>query len=265
MPAHFSGRTASTSRLAPVALVGLVIAVLSALLTTVPAQGAVPVAARVTTAGETGDAVTLTTHDVAGYNVPCFQATVVVTQHFDASTAPTWSGRWSALAQVEDPGGELHNRSYDGIAGSQPLSFQLCSEYGLAGTYRVNVSWNQYDANGDSIAQGDTFGSFVYTLKPRSASRLSVAKKPYGRTGWTFTGRLDRVGKPYARQGVQIWIRWRGSWTNFEETKRTNDRGRVSWHTKSRLRKNTYVFQLRYPGNVTTKPARSTTFRLQGR
>lgn len=118
---------------------------------------------------------------------------------------------------------------------------------------------------GVSIAEGSTLGFFQYTFQPRAASHLTVTKTPYGSTGWNFIGRLTRAGKPYARQRVQLWMVWNGSWTNYDETKRTGDRGRVSWHTGRSLGKNSYVFQLRYPGNTRTKPARSTTFRLQGR
>lgn len=267
MPAHFSGPGVSTRHLMPATLLGLVVAVLGVVMATVPAHGAVPApaAARVATAGVTGDAVTVTTRDVSGYRTRCFRATVVVTPRYDASGSGTWDGRWSAVAQIEAPDGELYSRSYDGTAASRSFDFKPCSDYNPAGTYRVVISWQQFDADGVSIAEGYTFGSFRYTLKPRAISRLTVTKSPYGSTGWTFAGRLTRAGKPYARQRVQVWIRLNGSWTNFEETKRTGDRGRVSWHTRGDLRKNRYVLQLRYFGNTSTQPARSAAFRLQGR
>jgi hypothetical protein len=267
MPAHRSGRSAGTRHLITTALVGLVAAVLGVPMATAPAHGAVSTAATapVAKAGTTGDAVTLTTHNESGYNVRCFRTAVEVTPQYDDSDSGTWDGHWSADVTIED-GSQLYSiGSYDGTAASKSFNLRVCDGHGLKRTYDVYVYWVQYDADGAAIVDGVTDGSFTYTLKPRAASRLTVTKDPYGSTGWRFAGRLARAGKPYAHQRVQLFIRWNGSWRDFEETKRTNNRGRVSWHTGRSLGKNHYVFRLRYSGNTTTKPGWSTRFRLNGR
>ncbi len=225
MPTHFSGRSAFTRRLMPAMLMGLVTALLSGILTTASAHGAVTTAAAVPVAktGTTGDAVTATTRNESGYRVRCFKTTVEVGPQYDASDSGTWNGHWRAAVEIA-AGAELYSFDiYDGTAASKSFNFRVCNDYGrgLRGTYDVDVYWEQYDADGANIADGVTQGSLKYTLKPRAASRLTVTKAPYGSTGWRFAGRLARAGKPYAHQRVQLWIRLNGSWRDFEETKRT--------------------------------------------
>ena len=230
---------------------------------TASAAEADPTSAR---AGTTGDVVTLTTRDVATYPDGGTYATFVVTAERDASESGTWSGRWSADVEIIDPDGASTWDYHDGTATSRTMRTYLCRMCGdPTGTYHVHVSWTQYDADDAAVAEGETSGAFRYTIKPRVSTRLTVTKDAYGVNGWRFAGRLTRAGKPFADQRVHLWVRLDGSWYDFDETKRTGDRGRVAWHTARRIPRNTYVWQLRYDGNDTSRPTRSDTFRLPRR
>jgi hypothetical protein len=130
---------------------------------------------------------------------------------------------------------------------------------------KVSAAWEQYDADGLTIASGETTKSFTWRIKPPANSRLRVTKDPHGSTGWKFTGHLTREGRPHKWENVQLWIRLHGYWRNYRETKTTGARGRVSWHTARDIPRNRYVFQLRYVGDKRSQSARSDRFRLPRR
>lgn len=221
---------------------------------------------RVAMSASAASAVTVTVRNVASYRERCVRQTVVVAARHDASTSGTWSGQWSADVAIDDPDGRYaFSDSYSGTARSKTFSFTLCGEYDRPGLYRVQVLWEQYDADYISVATGEARTGFRYSLQPKAASRLVVGKAPYGSTGWRFTGRLTRTGSPYARQPVELWVRINGVWMDFEETKRTAKNGRLVWRTAQSIPRNPYRFQLRYAGNDVTKGARSKVFTLQRR
>lgn len=125
----------------------------------------------------------------------------------------------------------------------------------------------QEGGDGVPIELGTTYADVRYAIKAKTASKLTVAKSPYGASGWRFGSRLTRAGKAYRGRRVELWIRIQGTWLDYEQPKRTNRQGRVSWHTRPDLPKAParYAFQFRFTGDKTTKPARSAVFNLNPR
>jgi hypothetical protein len=120
------------------------------------------------------------------------------------------------------------------------------------------------------VASGTTTSRFTYTRLEKVAAKLRVTKKPYGTNGWRFSTKLTRAGKPMAREFVDLWFKWRGTWRDYEEPKRTNSRGVATWHTAKTLPPEVdqfaqNPFQIRYDGDSRTKRTRSEVFYLRRR
>jgi hypothetical protein len=244
------------------AVAGLVVTLLPVATATAdtPTPSGAPIAAP---AG--GDFFDVTGRNLAVYRDQCGKTTVKMTALGDASGTGTWSGRWSADLTIRDRYGYVTSGYYDTYSTSRSKTLSLCQGIDTAGKYRARVDWVQYNDADKEIAAGTTVDTFRFRIKPRARTTLKVDKKPYGTTGWKFTGTLKRLRKPHKWQRVSLWMRYNGSWVNYDATKTTNRRGRVSWHTRPDLKPNRFLFQLRYKGNKTSKPARSDNFRLSGR
>ncbi|GAA1479009.1 hypothetical protein GCM10009623_34550 [Nocardioides aestuarii] len=216
-------------------------------------------------AGPTG-AVTITANDAATYRGDCVNVPITITSHYDASGTGTWNGAWAVEVEVTDPYGSYDDsHDYSGVAASTSFKDFLCVGRYNTGVYDVTATWEQYDAAGQVIATGTATDSFSLKRKPPAKTRLKVTKDPYGSTGWKFTGKLTREGRPHKWESVSLWIRWHGYWRNYRETKVTGSRGQVSWHTARDIPTNRYVFQLRYKGDNRSASARSDRFQLPRR
>ncbi len=218
-----------------------------------------------------GDVVQVATRDMAGYTDECVERAYRITPIADGSPDGSWSGSWSYRARLIHPGGKRDDEgSYSGRATSRTDTVLLCPGYDRFGTYWLEVRWSQRDVDGSTVASGTTTSRFTYTRLEKKPAKLTITKKPYGTNGWKFSTRLTRAGKPMARERVDLWFKWRGSWRDYEEPKRTNARGVATWHTARTLPPEVdqfthWPFQVRYQGDARTKQARSPLFYLARR
>ena len=146
---------------------------------------------------------------------------------------------------------------YDDFDGAVGMSVRLCG-YDKPGRYRVRVVAIGYDESFNETSRLTTGTSFRYRHIDKARSRINYRVRYDSNRQFKYMvpGRLLRNSNGHGGARVKLQVRISGYWYQAAR-QRTDRRGYFAWGFKPNAR----LWRYTYPGNSTTKPTTSDTFR----
>ena len=214
-----------------------------------------------TAVGFSTTAGAVTTVEVATANVSvrdnaCATSRAVVTgDWYDATQA----GNTVTVTLRKTGGGVVSSETFtDETTGSVELATRLCGGQHKPGEYKVKAVATTTYADPTLNTTTSAIDTFEFKRVVRKKSHMSgkVVRVKHPDYKFAAIGYLTRSGHGYKGQKVWLQVREGGQW--FDATKaRTRKKGYIGWY----LKPNPYSWRFSFPGNSTTRPDTSKSFR----
>ena len=174
-------------------------------------------------------------------------------------SVPDGYADWEAEVTVVAPNGTTSDE--DWLTADSPRGRTLlCAGEDRPGRYDVFVDWTAYDENFNEVASDGAVAPFVFTVRKKKPTRLTVKVQHVRHGFWKMTTKLTKAGKPFARQRVSMQANV-GFWGNLK-TKTTNRAGVIRWTARPEAGARRYPIRAYYAGTNRVKSAASRTFRI---